>query len=60
VGTQVGVAGSAVTGGGVVVDRKPLQDASIPAVKNKRINALAKMFILPLPLMPCKETSNDL
>jgi hypothetical protein len=49
VGTEVGVAGSAATGGGVGVDRKPLQDASIPAVKNKRINALARMFILSLP-----------
>jgi hypothetical protein len=59
VGNQVGVAGSVVTGGGAGVDRKLLQDASIPTASNKRNSALANMFILPLPLMPCKETSND-
>lgn len=42
----------------VGVDRKLLQDAIIPAARNKGINVLLEMFILQLPLMFCKETPN--
>ena len=36
-----------------------LQEASIPAARNKRIsNVLPKMFILPFPLIFYKETLN--
>ena len=38
----------------VGVDRELLQEASMIAARNKGMNVLPKMFILPLPLMICK------
>ena len=42
----------------VGVDWPLLQAVSIPATRNKRMIVLPKMFILPLPLIFCKETPN--
>ena len=42
----------------VGVGWKLLQEASITAARNKKINVLPKMFILPVPLMFYKETLN--
>jgi len=42
----------------VGVALKLLQDASIPAVRNKRINVLPKMFIFQFPSMSCQQTLN--
>ena len=42
----------------VAVDRKPLQDASIPPTRNKSVIALPMICIFHVPLMFCKERPN--
>jgi hypothetical protein len=50
-----------ISSGPVVgVDMELLQDASIPAARNKGINGLPKMFTFHFPLMFWKETPNGL